>query len=459
MFKLRENHTTVGKEMLADVTTFSTMAYIVFVNPAILAKTGMDAQGVMVATCLAGAFGSILTGLLANYPFAQAPGMGLNAFFAFTVVAQYGYSWQQALGIVFISGVLFVALTLTGARARLAYAIPASIRQAIPAGIGLFIVLIGLNNAGIIKVNQGPILEIIAQAGHGDAHGLAQSINNAPPQVWELGNLASPSTALACLGIALCAILHTRRIGGAMIITVAIITAAAIGLGMAPLPSTWAIGLGGVENTFMQLTFDGLVGLGGLRGAVELMSLILIFSMVDLFDTMGTLLGTAQKGGFMDQSGKLPRIKPAMMSDALATCMGALLGTSTTTTYIESASGIQAGGRTGLVAVVVGGLFILAIFLSPLVGVIPVAATTPILVIVGLGMAGTIKHIDFNLPEVYLPALATVVAMPFTFSIANGIGFGIILHVLLTVAKHGPKSVGITLWVLFALFALRYMVV
>ena len=456
IFKLKTHRTTPGREALAGLTTFTTMAYIVIVNPILLGKAGMDFDSVLAATCLAAATGCLLMGLLANYPFALAPGMGLNAFFAFTVVGHYGYTWQQALAIVCMSGLLFVILTLTGARERVAYTVPESIRLAIPAGIGLFIALIGLNNARLVKVNQGPIIDILVANGDASPKGLIGPVLDAPPQVWELGHLQQHSVLLALAGLAICGILTVRKVKGAMLTTILAVTALSIVIGITPLPKGELISMPSMAPTFLQLDFAGLFSGKGLATLAELAMLVIVFSMVDLFDTLGTLIGTAHQGGFLDKDGKLPRMRPAMLSDALATCMGALLGTSTTTTYIESASGIAAGGRTGLTAVVTGLLFLVMLFLAPLARLVPEAATAPVLIVIGLSMIGTIKKLDFSAPEEYLPALTAIIIMPFTYSIANGIGLGVVLYVVLHVAKHGLRTISPVLWVLFALFIARF---
>ena len=447
---------------MAGLTTFLTMCYIVFVNPAILQQAGMDYQSVMLATCLAAALGTIIMGVYANYPFAMAPGMGLNAFFVFTIVLTMGYSWQQGLAIVFISGVLFIILTLTGLRTMIVNALPMTIKHAIPAGIGLFIAFIGLNNAGIVRVNQGPILDIISRFEADNIEAAIPEILQAPPQVLQLGNLTDPGVLLAVSGFVVLSILMLLKIRTAMLLAIVIITLAGIPLGITIVPETFSFGEISMAGTFMQLDFAGLFAKGGEIGIwnflFTLLMVIISFTLVDLFDTMGTLLGTADKGKMLDAEGNLPRINKALLADATATAAGALMGTSTVTTYIESGSGIIAGGRTGLTAVVTGVLFMLAIFLAPIAGMIPAAATSPILIMVGVLMLDSLRKIDFENFEEMLPALIVVIIMPFTYSIANGIAWGIILYTLIKMVKGKAAKVHPIMYVLSLLFVIRYFI-
>jgi len=459
-FRLRENQTHFKQEVIAGLTTFSTMAYIVFVNPAILAETGMDFQSVMIATCLAGATGSLLTGLLSNYPFAQAPGMGLNAFFVYAVVFQSGYSWQGALAIVFISGLVFILLTATGLRSAIAHALPSCILHAIPAGIGLFITLIGLNNAQIIDINQGPIIDIILSNDLSNQQALVDQVQSAPPQILEFGDLSNPSVILAILGFVLMSILMIRGFKGAILISIASITLLSVALGITSLPES-AISLSlDLSPTFMQLDFAELFQGSDTSWLTRIMDILLIlvaFTMVDLFDTLGTLYGTAEKGGFLDKNGKLPRMNRALMADAIATTFGSLLGTSTTTTYIESGTGIAAGGRTGLTAIVVATLFLLCIFLSPLAGLIPASATSPALIMVGVLMLGSVKKINFNQLEEAVPAFLVIVLMPFTYSIANGIGGGLVVYSIIKIAKGEFRTLNPVVLIISLLFVLKFI--
>jgi AGZA family xanthine/uracil permease-like MFS transporter len=460
VFKLRENNTTVRTEVVAGLTTFFTMAYIIFVNPSILAKAGMDFNAVLMATCLAAAVGTLMMAFVAKYPFAQAPGMGLNAFFAFTVVLQNGYTWQQGLAIVFISGVLFIILTATGARSAIVKALPAAVRYAIPAGIGLFITLIGLNNAGIVRMNQGPIIDIILGAETLEAGALIEQIQQAPPQILEMGNLGSPSVLVACIGLIIIGVLYALRVPGGILFSIILTTIVGLLFGITQIPDDLSLAGLSLESTWLKLDFAGLFStetrsMG--QVIATLLVVIISFSMVDLFDTIGTLIGTADKGGFLDEKGHLPRMKRSLLADALATTFGALLGTSTVTTYIESNAGVAAGGRTGLTALVVAILFLLSIFLAPLAGMVPAAATAPALILVGMLMVQSIQKVNFTDFDEALPAFLTMVLMPFTYSIANGIAAGIIFYVLIKLVKRRFDEIPVVLYVLAGLFILKFV--
>ncbi len=460
LFRLRENQTTVRTEVVAGLTTYFTMAYIIFVNPSILAKAGMDYNSVLVATCLAAALGTLLMAFLANYPFAQAPGMGLNAFFTFAVVLQNGFTWQQGLAIVFISGVLFIVLTLTGARSAVVEALPRSIRYAIPAGIGLFITLIGFNNAGIVRVNQGPIVDIILSAETLEAGALLEQIGRAPAQILEMASFRSPSVLLAGIGLLVIAVLYARRVPGAILFSIVLTTLIGIPLGATSVPDSFSFTDIHLGDTLFQLDFAGLFDRDDsvLSVLTTLVVVIISFSLVDLFDTIGTLIGTADKGGFLDKDGHLPRMKRSLLADALATTFGALVGTSTVTTYIESNAGIAAGGRTGLTSLVVGVLFLLSIFLAPVAGMVPAAATAPALILVGMLMMQSVQRIDFADFENALPAFLTIVLMPFTYSIANGIAAGIIFYVVIKLVRGKAAEVPVTLYLMAGLFVVKFMI-
>ena len=459
-FRLAENQTTAWREIVAGLTTFSTMAYIVVLSPSLLSQAGMDFGAVAVATCIAAAIGCLLSGLLANYPFAQAPGVGLSAFFVYTVVLQAGYAWQGALAIIFISGLIFILLTATGARAAILNAIPDGVRHAIPVGIGLFITLIGLNNAGVVDINQGPIIDILYANENAGTGELVSQVLAAPPQILQFGNFSDPTIMLTIVGLFLMLFLTQWGVGGAILVGIVAVTAISLLFGLTPLPETAFASSFDLSATFLQLDFGAVWGPGafGFGAVFDVLFIILAFTMVDLLDTVGTLYGTADKGGFLDEKGNLPRVNKALMADAVATTAGALLGTSTTTTYIESGSGIAAGGKTGLTAVVVAVLFLLSILLTPLVAIIPVAATSAALVMVGVLMIGSVRKIDFGELEVAAPAFMVIVLMPFTYSIANGIGVGIITHVLIKVAKGGARSLHPVAVVIAALFVARYAV-
>ena len=447
---------------MAGITTFLTMCYIVFVNPSILVQAGMDYQSVMIATCLAAAIGTLIMGLYANYPFALAPGMGLNAFFTFTIVLTMGYSWQQALAIVFISGVLFIILTITGLRTSIVNALPTTIKHAIPAGIGLFIAFIGLNNSGIIRVNQGPIIDIIKGLEPDNMDAAIPQILEAPPQVLQMGNMTDPGVLLTIGGFVVLSILMLLKVRTSMLLAILVVTLAGIPLGITVIPETMSFGNISLNPTFLQLDFAGVFKQEGQVGFWNLLftflMVVISFTLVDLFDTMGTLLGTADKGNMLDEKGNLPRINRALLADATATTFGALLGTSTVTTYIESGSGIIAGGRTGLTAVVTGSLFLVAIILAPIAGMIPVQATSPILIMVGVLMLDSLRKIDFETFDEMLPALLVVIIMPFTYSIANGIAWGIMLYTIIKLAKGKRKELHPLMYVLSVLFAIRYFI-
>ncbi|MFN3889719.1 MAG: NCS2 family permease [Beijerinckiaceae bacterium] len=394
LFQLQANGTTVRREAVAGLTTFLTMAYIIFVNPSILQIAGMDFGAVFMATCLAAAFGSAFMGLYANYPIALAPGMGLNAYFTFGVVKGMGYAWETALGAVFISGLLFLALSLAKVREWIVNAIPLSMKLGIAAGIGLFLAIIALQNAKIVVDHPATLVTI--------------------------GDLKSLPVLLAALGFTLIAALSSRRIPGAIIISILVVTAMAIGLGLAEFKGV-ASAPPSIAPTFLKMDLKGAIEVG-------LWTIIFIFLFVDLFDNTGTLIGVAHQGGFLDKDGKLPRIGRALVVDSTSASVGAALGTSTTTSYIESVAGVEAGGRTGLTAVVVALCFLLATFFAPLASTVPAFATAPALLYVACLMAKGVKDLDWEDPTEFVPAMVTAITMPLTFSIAHGIGVGFIVY-------------------------------
>ncbi|HDZ39770.1 MAG TPA: NCS2 family permease, partial [Marinobacter sp.] len=387
LFQLQAHGTNVRKELVAGITTFLTMAYIIVVNPSIMSSTGMDAGAVFVATCLAAAIGTLIMGLWANYPIALAPGMGLNAFFAYTVVGNLGYSWQVALGAVFLSGLIFFLLSIFKIREWIINSIPMSLRFGISAGIGFFLALIALKNAGVVVANPGTLIG--------------------------LGELKSAESLLFFGGFVVICALSFRRITGAVMIGIIAVTAIAMMLGMVEYNGLVSAPPS-LAPTFMQLDIAGALNVG-------MISIVFAFLFVDLFDTSGTLIGAAQRGGLLDKDGKLPRLGRALMSDSVATMSGAALGTSTTTSYIESTAGISAGGRTGLTAVVVAVLFLACLLLSPIASIIPAYATAPALLYVAVLMASGLKLIDWDDITEAAPAVVTALMMPLTFSIANGI--------------------------------------
>lgn len=423
----------IGREVRAGVATFATMAYIIVVNPHILAAAGMPQDGVMAATCLAAALGCFLMGVLTNYPFALAPGMGLNAFFAYTVVVGMGLSWQGALAAVFISGACFFVLTLLRAREAIVNAIPANLKASISVGIGFFIALIGLKNAGIIVFDPG-----------------TGSLGMVRAELLPAG-ASLYSVYLALFGLALTGTLVVRKVTGALLWGILGTFLAAVPLGLVQVDELAFVALpSGLGKTFMALDFGVLFDYG-------LLTVIFTFLFVDLFDTAGTLVGLASKTGMLDQQGHLPRARRALMADSVATMVGATLGTSTTTTYIESAAGVAEGGRTGLTAITTGLLFLLALFFFPLVQHIPSAATAPVLVIVGIFMMEPVTRIDFGNFLEAIPAFATIAIMPLAFSIADGIVAGILAHTFLRAASGRWREIGFALWLLSALFMLRFL--
>lgn len=397
LFQLRMHGSDVPTEILAGLTTFMTMAYILFVNPAILGQTGMDKGAVFVATCLAAAFGSACMGLIANYPIALAPGMGLNAFFTFTVVLQMGYRWPVALGAVFVSATLFFLLSLFRIRESIIGSIPLPLRSAITAGIGLFLALIALKSAGLVVAN--------------------------PATLVGLGELNSPQALLAIFGFVLIVVLEARRVTGAVMIGILTITVLAVGLGIVPFNGLVSLPPS-LAPTWLQLDIRGALDLG-------MLSVVFAFLFVDLFDNTGTLIAVAKRAGLMRGDGHLPKMGRALIADSTAALGGSLLGTSTTTSYIESAAGVAAGGRTGLTACVVAVLFLLALFFAPLAALVPAFATAPALLFVAVLMTSGLAEIDWHDITVAAPVTITALTMPLTFSIANGIAFGFIAWVII----------------------------
>ncbi len=425
LFKLSEHNTCVRTELLAGLTTFLTMAYIIFVNPSILAQTGMDQGAVFVATCLAAAFGCFIMGLYANYPVAQAPGMGLNAFFTFGVVMGMGYSWQVALGAVFLSGIAFLILSMFKVREWIVNSIPNSLRIGIGAGIGLFLALIAVKNAGIVVAN--------------------------PATIVGLGDLTSLQPALAVLGFFLIIAMSHKNIKGAVLYSILIITALGLAFGDVKFTGVMAMPPS-LAPTFMQL--DLTSGFTTAEGAFNfaMLSVVFAFLFVILFDTSGTLIAVADKAGMLDKQGRLPRLGKALMSDAVSTVAGAVLGTSSTTSYIESASGVAAGGRTGMTAVTVGALFLLALFLSPLAGMVPAYATAGALFYVAILMMSSLAKVDWDDLTEAAPVAVVTLMMPLSFSIAHGIELGFISYAAIKLLSGRYKDVSISVWVLAALF-------
>ncbi|MCX7780078.1 MAG: NCS2 family permease [Negativicutes bacterium] len=447
-FELSNRNTDVKTEVVAGITTFMTMAYILFVNPSILSAAGMDKNAVLLATALGAGIVTLMMGLFVNYPIALAPGMGLNAFYAFTVVIGMGVSWQVALGAVFISGLIFIILTVTKVRQLLVEGMPTSLKHAITVGIGLFITIIGLKLSGILSIRLSlipPTLEkIIAAKGNGTPLHFETII--------EMGKLAEPHVLLAVFGLVLISVLMARNVKGSMLIGILATTLIGIFMGIVKIPAGFSpIAMPDFsKNAFFALDIWGALHMG-------LLTIIFTFTFVELFDTMGTLVGTATKAKLMDKDGNFPGIGKAMLVDATGVSLGAMLGTSTITAYVESAAGVGAGGRTGLTAVVCGILFILALFFTPLAGLIPDAATAPALIIVGALMLESVRFIDFSDFTEGLPAFLTIALMPFTYSIANGISAGLVMYPLLKLISGRGREVHWIVYVLAVLVVLRFV--
>ena len=421
VFALKANQTTVRQEMLGGLTTFLTMAYIVVVNPQILSQAGMPADGVVFATCLASAVATLVMGLYANYPIALAPGMSLNAYFTYSVCLGMHVSWPTALGAVFLSGVLFVLLTVTRIREQIVNGIPHGLKHATAGGIGMFIAFVGLRSAKLVLAN--------------------------PATFVSLGNFADPAVQAACLGIVLTLALMVRRVNGAILLGILGTTLFGIVRGLSHLPAA-LVALPHPSATFLKLDIKGALHLG-------LVEIIFIFLFVDLFDNVGTMVGVCEQGRFM-KDGKIPRVGRALLADGIGTIFGAMTGTSTVTSYIESAAGVAAGARTGLSNVMVAGLFLVAMFFSPVAAAIPAFATAPVLILVGALMAESVGKVEWKDFSEAFPAFVTLIATPFTFSIATGLSLGVITYTVAKVAAGKYREVSGLLWVLTVLFVLRY---
>ena len=454
VFKLSENKTDAKTEILAGITTFMTMAYILAVNPSILSATGMDSGAVFTATALAAFIGTLLMAIFANYPFALAPGMGLNAYFAYTVVLGMGYSWEYALTAVFAEGIIFILLSATNVREAIFNAIPQNLKAAVSVGIGLFIAFIGLQNAKIV-IGGSTLLQLFSVDKYNEVNGVSASFND-----------VGITVLLAIIGIIVTGILVVKNIKGNILWGILITWLLGIicqftglyepnaDLGFYSLLPDFSNGLSipSLSPIFCKLDFSGIFSL-------NFVVILFAFLFVDLFDTIGTLIGVSAKADMLDENGKLPRIKGALMADAVATTVGAVIGTSTTTTFVESASGVSEGGRTGLTSVTTAILFGLSLFLSPIFLAIPSFATAPALVIVGLYMLTNVTNIDFNDMSEAIPCYVCIIAMPFFYSISEGISMGVITYVALNLitGKAKEKKVSALMYVLAVLFVLKYV--
>jgi AGZA family xanthine/uracil permease-like MFS transporter len=423
LFKLKEHGTTVRTELIAGLSTFLTMAYIIVVNPGILSETGMPFDAVFVATCIAAALGTAIMGLWANYPVALAPGMGLNAFFTFGVVFGMGHSWEVALGAVFWSGILFFLLSAFKVREWIINSIPSSLKTGISVGIGLFLAIIGLQNAGIVVDN--------------------------PATLVGLGDVSSMPVILTFVGFVIITALHQRGVVGSVVIGIAVVTLLGAPFGLVDYTGIMKMPTG-LGETFLKLDIMGALD-------VALFAVIFAFLFVDLFDTSGTLVAVAQKGKLLDKDGKLPRLGRALMADSTASVAGSLLGTSTTTSYIESGAGIAAGGRTGLTAMTASALFLLALFFSPLALMIPAYATSAALIFVAVLMISTITNVAWDDLTESAPVVITAVMMPLTYSIAEGIALGFLSYAAIKLVSGKAKEVNVAVWVISALALLKYI--
>ena len=449
-FHLKENHTDAKTEVIAGITTFMTMAYILAVNPNVLGASGMDSGAVFTATALAAMVGTLMMALFANYPFVLAPGMGLNAYFAYTVVLQMGYSWEMALAAVFVEGVVFIVLSVTNVREAIFNSIPMNLKYAVSVGIGLFIAFIGFQNAKIV-VDSATLVSLYSFKGAGAA-----------------GTFSSEgiTVVLAMIGILITGILVVKNVRGNILWGILITWALGMicqltglyqpnpELGFYSMFPDFSAGFGikSMAPTFMKLDFSKIASL-------DFLAVVFAFLFVDLFDTLGTLIGVASKADMLDKDGKLPHIRGALLSDAIATSVGAVFGTSTTTTFVESASGVAEGGRTGLTAIVAAILFGLSLFLSPIFLAIPSFATAPALVVVGFMMMTTVTKIDFSDYTEAIPAYICIIAMPFMYSISEGIAMGVISYVIMNVLTGNAKKKGISIlmYVLAVAFILKYI--
>lgn len=448
LFKLKENGTTIRTEIVAGITTFMTMAYILFLNPNILGVTGMDKDAIFFATAISAGFVTIAMGLVANFPIALAPGMGLNALFATVALAGVGMPWQTALGAVFISGIIFILLTVTKVRQILVVAVPNSLKRAITVGIGLFITIIGFKLSEIMVVSASVIPPTLEAMG-----------KNAGPVTmkffeWNIGmgSFSNPSMVLCLIGLGITAVLMALKVKGSLLIGIVAATLIGIPMGVTVIPENFTV--------FSLPNFSNLaVGALDIKGAFDMgiWTVVFTFTFVELFDTFGTLVGTANKAGLIDPEGNSPKIGKAMLVDAFGVSFGALMGTSTVTAYVESAAGIGEGGRTGLTAITTGVFFLLALVLAPLAGIIPSSATAPALIIVGVLMASSVLDIDFNDFTEAFPAFLTFILMPLTYSIGNGIAGGIIAYTVLKVVTGKAKNVHWMMYVLFAIVVARYI--
>jgi len=426
-FKITENKSTLKTEIIAGITTFMTMVYILAVNPGILSETGMDKDAVFTATALSAVIATLVMALVARLPFALAPGMGLNAFFAFTVVLGMGYSWQFALTAVFLEGIIFILLTAFNVRELIVNSIPLNLKHAVSVGIGLFIAFIGLKGTGLIEDN--------------------------PATLVQLGNMKNPAVYVGLFGVLLIGILLVRKVKGAILIGILASTVLGLFVGVTSVPDNFSVVSlpPSVEPIFFKFDFSQVF-------TMDMLIVLFTFLFVDMFDTVGTLVGVSSKSGMLDKEGRVPRVKQALFADSIGTFFGAILGTSTVTTYVESAAGVAEGGKTGMTALTVAILFALSLFLAPVFMIIPAAATAPALIIVGLFMISPILKVDLNDYTEAIPAFFTIVMMPLTYSIAEGIVFGMLSYVFLKLFTGRFKEIKPIMYIIAALFIIKFFV-
>lgn len=424
-FKISESGSTMRTEIIAGVTTFMTMVYILAVNPGILSETGMDKDAVFTATAVSAIIATLVMALVAKLPFALAPGMGLNAFFAFTVVLGMGYTWQFALTAVFLEGIIFLVLTALNVRELIVNSIPMALKHAISVGIGLFITFIGLQSAGVIVDN--------------------------PATLVGLGAIKSGPALVALVGVVVTAVLLKKNVNGAILIGILASTILGIFTGVTSIPDNFSVVSvpPSIEPIFFQFDFSQVF-------TFDMVLVLFTFLFVDMFDTVGTLIGVTSKANMLDEEGKVPRVKQALFADSIGTFVGAILGTSTVTTYVESASGVAAGGKTGMTALTVAGMFVLALFFAPVFMIVPAAATAPALIIVGLFMISPVAKIDLNDMSEALPAFLTIIMMPLTYSIADGIVFGMIAYVIVNLITGQFKKLTPIMYIIAALFIFKF---
>lgn len=425
-FKIYSSNSSIKTEVIAGLTTFMTMSYIIFVNPNIMAQSGMDVQAVMVATCLASAFATFLMGILANYPIGLAPSMGINAFFTFGLVLGMGFSWQVAMTSVFIEGVAFIVLTLTGVRDKLLNSIPYSMKIGIPAGIGLFLMFIGLQNAGIVVDNQSTLVTV--------------------------GNLKDIKVLLAIFGFLLMVVLYIFKVKGAILFSILIVTVVSIFIGLTPIPNKILSMPPSIEPILFKMDFSKIFN-------IDFIIITIVLLFMDIFNTIGTLIGVASRAKLLEKDGSIKRAKGAFMADAIGTTAGAAVGVTTVTAYVESVTGVEAGGRTGFTAVIIALLFLLATFFSPLVTIIPSYATAPALIFVGILMFTVVKEIDTSDLTEFIPAVITMIIMPLTYNIATGIEFGVLSYVLIKLFTGQIKNISIIMVILAILFIIKEIIV